>query len=161
MGQRDHPAVYPRRHGECRSSASAPPRLDEILAGAAQSRGNVLTLAASEVSRGLAGFSATFGAELRAQWRSDLAAEISRVQSARASSSSSSSSSAAAAQDPQPPEVSSVHSKIKHRIVIGPADSLDPGCWVSVCHWRFGRAGCWREPTSYDARCGKCWPAGP
>ena len=86
-------AAQARRHDLTRSLRDV--RAD---AAATQTREDVLTLAASEVSRGLAGFSATFGAELREQWRRDLDDEIGRIQLACAPSSSSSSSSAAPVQ---------------------------------------------------------------
>jgi len=122
-------------------------------------------VAASEVERCFARFAPSLTADLRAQWRADLEEVLAARASAERAPTPSSSSSASSAQAPvvdAPPartEVASVHSKIKHRILIGPSESLDPSIWIATCGWRFGKAGGGREPRYSDQPCVKCWPS--
>ena len=123
------------------------------------------TTAALEVERCFSNFGPRLTAEIREQWRADLQEMLAARPAEKQARSSSSSSSAPADPEapaegpPAPQEVASIHSKLKHRVLFGPGDSLDASLWITVCGWRFGRAGGGRQPNEADSGCTKCFPS--
>ena len=157
------PAAQARRHALARSlrdiSADAAKGLDES---------EIRRLTAAEVEACMTRLVPSMTAAFREQWRQDLAAELARKRGQESTSSSSSTSAEEPPEPEAPPaqnengktEVASVHSRKKHRILIGPETLLDATSWTTVCGWYFGRSSGARDPDQFDGLCSKCWPAG-
>ena len=108
--------------------------------------------------------------------RAELARSPPTAPRAASTSSSSSSSSAEEGADedenteaPKPPavaaEISSCFSAKRHRILIGPADTIDREQWLCLCGWRFGPQGGPRDGArdcrDTDTLCRRCFPPDP
>jgi len=108
---------------------------------------------------------------LRAELAKEVASRTARESESSSSDSSSSDSSVellASTPAPAAPEApardfgetvacKSSRKKLRHRVLIGPGESLDATRWVTVCGWRFGAAGTARHVIDSDAPCQKCW----
>ena len=54
--------------------------------------------------------------------------------------------------------VTSTSTGRKHRILVGPSNTVGAGAWVSMCGWRFGRVMGTRDSLDTDLKCRKCFP---
>jgi len=155
------PAAQARRHALARS-------LRDIGADAAKglSELEIRRLTAAEVEACMTRLAPTLTEAFREQWRQDLATELARQRGQDSTSSSSSSSAEEPPEAADPPaqnengrnEVASVHSRKKHRILIGPETVLDATSWTTVCGWYFGRSSGARDPDRFDSQCAKRLP---
>ena len=49
---------------------------------------------------------------------------------------------------------------VAHRILVGPADTLECARWITLCGWRFGVAGSMRDARPDEPQCHNCFRDG-
>ena len=142
---------------------------DVAAAGSASfSADDLRDFTADEVLRVLRVWTPNLTKEIKESILPDLVAavEAQRIAPDGASSSSSDTEPAEAAEPAQPEHqqasdltarIASVSTNRVHKILIGPAHSLNKSSWVCYCGWKFG-AGAFRDATPEDLACRKCGP---